>query len=296
MISGFKLTALFILILSMSLLASGTEDTLKVSDVSTPITGNLSISKIPVLNENTELVFRIDSIDDAPNTTAKIILPEGVQLIAGNISGSLDLKANVPAYLNATVIFLNKGDYKIMASALHAVDENESWGDLKALYLTIGEKESMFSTGPSVWGAAAQSQPGNATIAEEAKEIPINETLSGNMAHAFDISSIPSIELNKTNEFSNSTIYGSETAGTLTVTGHWDYLTQLSDYRPSPDVYDYAREFYVRVIKTSDSSLLGQGYTDLSGFFSIPITNPGTNGFNCSHTQNVMVSVPPNQS
>ena len=270
------LAVLCVLILAMSALVSGTESPMAVSDVLTPITVNFSISKVPILNENADLVCRVVSIDDAPNTTAKIELPEGVQLMAGDISGSWDLKANVPVDLNATVRFTKNGDHRIVASAHRVVDENNSWGDLKALYLTIGVTESMFSPGPTFWSTAAQSQPGNVTIKEEAKAIPINETLPGNTQPALDL---PSIELNKTNESRSSIIHGSEIPGSLTVTGKWQYWTQLSDYRPSPDVYDYARQFLVRVIKASDSSFLGEGYTDLSGYFSIPINNPGSDGY-----------------
>lgn len=50
-----------------------------------PIKVNLSISKLPVLNEVTDLTVNISSKYDAPNSIANIKLPEEAELVSGKL-------------------------------------------------------------------------------------------------------------------------------------------------------------------------------------------------------------------
>ena len=287
MMNKLKILIYISLIIEICFLSLGIGTAQQTGDALTPITVELKISKYPVLNESADLSCKIMSIEDAPNTTATITLPDGVNLLRGNTSGVWDLKTYVPIYLNASVKFAKTGDFKIEARAYHVVDKKNSWGDLKTIYLTIGETRSELTPGPAFWSTAAQIQPGNATVVKgTAKSISVNVSLPANMLPVRELSRIALTKnLNKhfNSSIDNSGINNFTSAlgspGTLTVTGHWQYWTQLSNYRPVPDTYDWARNFYVSVVDASDSSVLGSGYTNSSGYFSIPVTNPGSNGF-----------------
>jgi predicted PolB exonuclease-like 3'-5' exonuclease len=50
----------------------------------------------------------------------------------------LDLKANEPAYLNATIRFSQPGSYQVQATARKVVSQDAVWGDLKVLFITVG--------------------------------------------------------------------------------------------------------------------------------------------------------------
>ena len=277
--SNIKKLILFALVFAVVLIAIDSVSAARTGDVLTPITVNLSIAKIPVLNENANISCKVISIYNAPNTTAKILLPEGAELVSRNLTGSWDLKSNVPAYLNATIRFTKTGDFKIEAIAGSVVDAENSWGDIKALYLTIGREESFFTPGPAYWGSAAQSIPGNVTVTVTQKNItmiPINKAIEESMPSAQEI---PGIIPSKTFASNGTNSSGPDSPGSLTVTGHYQYWTQLDDYRPNPNTYDWAREVLIEVIRASDSTHLGWGYTDLNGYFSIDIVNPGSDGF-----------------
>ncbi len=70
-----------------------------------PITIKMTISKIPVVNEETLVRAEVMSIFDASNTSVKIILPSDGELIGGTIEKSLDLKANIPESFEAKIKF-----------------------------------------------------------------------------------------------------------------------------------------------------------------------------------------------
>ncbi|MFZ3133235.1 fascin domain-containing protein [Methanothrix sp.] len=248
----------------------------QTGDLQTPITIDLNISETPMLNESADLCVKIICIYDAPNTTAKITLQDGIELVSGSLTGNWDLKANAPAYLNATIRFTKARDFQIEAVAIHRVDSETSWGDLKVLYLTIGQTKSMLTGGPSYWGSTVQSVPGNATIIENIAQISINASMEEGMPSSQEI---PSIDLNKTLDTSDTNSSPLNSPGSLVVTGRFKYWTQLDDYRSTPNTYDWAREMLIEVVRASDGAHLGWGYTNLNGIFSITVENPGSAGF-----------------
>jgi hypothetical protein len=107
----------------------------KPSDASTPITVKLIMSKAPRLNEEAELTFIISSISDAPATKATIILPEGTDLISGDLEWSGALKAKEPHTMKAMIKFITEGDKTIAAKALYDLGNGDIWGDAAYLYL-----------------------------------------------------------------------------------------------------------------------------------------------------------------
>jgi hypothetical protein len=128
------------------------------SDPSTPITLQLTQSKIPLVNEETILKVAVNSIFDAPGTKVNIILPPDVELIRESPERTIDLYANTPESFETTIKFTRPGSFRISASAHKAVDKENSWGDMDVLYLTIGQASSEISTfGPFEYAALAIS-------------------------------------------------------------------------------------------------------------------------------------------
>ena len=287
------------------------------SGLMSPITVNLSISKMPMVNESADLSFRIISVLDAPNTTAEIALPEGAKLEKGNLTAIFDLKANEPAYMNSTIVFSKTGDFTIKAIAHHVIDLNNSWGDYGALFLTIGQTVSE-ATPAKPWASypTTQISLGHAEIAESnISAIPIDlKTLPpSNMIPAvakdlagrtYDQSMLPSSESavdrsitpegqdnisGSAMRISDEQVIASEGSnntnipgnpGTLTVTGYFYYWGQDAVFKTSPNAWLPAKHFYFRILRASDSAFLGDSYTNSDGSFSKTINNPGSAGFN----------------
>lgn len=113
------------------------------SDASTPITVQLILSKIPELNERVDLTFVIQSIEDAPGTKASILLPEGAELIEGELDWEGDLVANTPLELKASIRFTSLGNKTIEAKALSQLENGDIWGDAAYLYLSFTEEGGM---------------------------------------------------------------------------------------------------------------------------------------------------------
>ncbi len=83
---------------------------------STPITLKLTLSKIPVVDEETTLRVEVNCIFDAPDTNISIIMPSDVVIIRGIAEKRLDLKANNPQSVDTTIKFLQQGNYTIYRS------------------------------------------------------------------------------------------------------------------------------------------------------------------------------------
>lgn len=111
---------------------------------SSPIKVELSISKLPILNEPVDLTCNVTSGRDAPNSTAQIKLSEGTSLINGNLEWQGDLIANIPVSLSAQIVFEETGHHTIEATAIHVINDNNSWGDIDAIFLDIGTESSTF--------------------------------------------------------------------------------------------------------------------------------------------------------
>ena len=281
------------LILSITLIFTGSGS----CNLHSPIYINLSISKIPLVNESVDLTCNVSSIMDAPNTTATITLPDGVELAAGDLTEQWDLKANEPVFLNATVRFTRADDYIIKAAARRVIDANNFWGDVESLYLTIGQEASSFTHSlPWAGSPSIEVVEGRSEFEVEAEEgrvisidlpaVPGPDELpvasrgqgSGPYASPSEISERPEekIPVRIDEGLDNATAPASP--GALTVQGSWVYWGQDSIFRTNDgDEWLPCKTMLVRVVRESNKSdVLGQGYTDLNGDFSININNDGT--------------------
>ena len=279
------------LILGIALFFTGSGS----GNLDSPIYINLSISKVPLVNESADLTCNVSSIMDAPNTTATISLPEGVELVKGELNGQWDLKANKPVYLNASIRFSKAGDFQIKAMARRAIDLNNFWGDVESLYLTIGPGTSSF-TQPLPWaGYPSINISGDGVQAEKAEGVAISidpltltrpEELPmasrGGEPGIYESTSMaaesPAEEMPMKSGGGIDNATGPASPGALTVKGNWFYWGQDSIFRTNDgDKWLPCRTMLVEVVRASNlSQVLGAGHTNSNGAFSINITNDGS--------------------
>lgn len=106
---------------------------------STGITSKLEISKAPALNENAEITLTVTTIRTAPTASAKITLPEGFELVSGDLNWNGGLVENQPLQLKVTVKAAKTGNWTIFGGGP---------GEGDYLYITVNEDSASISEKP----------------------------------------------------------------------------------------------------------------------------------------------------
>lgn len=128
---------------------------------STPLTVALSMPKAPKVGETVEVTMEVKAYQDAPGTTASILLPPGAQLLEGETSWQGDVAVGKPVRLVATIAFPQAGEYAIEGKALAVINPDMTWGDLEAIYLTVKQDSGAFGyESGSGAGLSASPVPG----------------------------------------------------------------------------------------------------------------------------------------
>ena len=115
---------------------------------SAPIEVCLAISNAPALNQTAELTCTITSHEDAPNTTAQIKLPEGFELISGDLTWKGDLEKNSQKSFKATVKSVKTGNWAIEAIAESKLKDAESYKAADHVYVVLGNVTASVSKTP----------------------------------------------------------------------------------------------------------------------------------------------------
>ena len=259
------------------------------SDSSTPITVNLTQSKIPIVNEETTLRVEVNSILNASGTNVKLILPPGADLISGSLEKNIDLQANAPESFETIIKFTKPGNFKITAEAHKIIDQDNSWGDMDVLYLTIGDFNSQLTTTGSItYAERAQlvsEEPHEGQITTPPQYLNI-ESLRGVVPDQIPVdSNVKSAEPDFIYSPQNNPNNNTDGSGTLTVTGSLSYYTkviggEIADYRDTDDTLVPLKQAYVEIKDATTSDYLGYGYLNNNGEFSINIVNPYPHSFN----------------
>ena len=100
----------------------------------TPITIIMTVSGPLELNKVSDITINVSSISDAPDTKVDLILPEGVLLESEKSTWQLNLTANNPVILYAKIKITKNGTLEIRTVAKKIIDENNTWGDIDAIY------------------------------------------------------------------------------------------------------------------------------------------------------------------
>ena len=111
------------------------------ADVRTPITTELMLSHVPLLNETADLLLTISTTVDVEMVEGTFELPDSAELVAGSLEWSGPLTVDQPQELQATIRFIEAGNQTIRARALSPQEGGDIWGDSNTLYLFTSEAE-----------------------------------------------------------------------------------------------------------------------------------------------------------
>jgi hypothetical protein len=245
----------------------GDQEVLYASE--TPIQAEISIDHYPPLGEPATLNCVVSSLREAPGTTARIELPENARLVSGDLTWQGDLSTIHPVELSATVVFTGSGDTAIFCRALRPVDEHNTWGDLAALYLSVGDEVSEVGFAKLApedrMGYGELLEPGDGVLLKTG-DAPVPLPPGDRASEPFPPGIEPSPE-----GVIPAHPQASSPDGDLIVTGRWGYYDR--DDNPIG-----AREMLIQLVD-GNGNYLAWCWTELDGTYKCPaVTNPGSVG------------------
>ena len=107
--------------------------------LSSGIVVSLSISEAPALNQIVELTLSMTAPRDAPNVSAKIILPDGLELVRGSPSWSGKLTGKQTVKFHCLVKAIRTGEWTIIGAVTGGNDY---------LYLLVLEEKGLVRKSP----------------------------------------------------------------------------------------------------------------------------------------------------
>jgi hypothetical protein len=131
-----------------------------------PLTAKLLMSRAPALGETAALSLTITSAVEATNVTVKIVLPEGLQLVEGELEWHGSIAPGGRAQLTAIVRATLEGDCRIYGEARNYFSHNSWFGANDSIFLSISRNGGQFitsteqeSVSPGAAGTRASSLP-----------------------------------------------------------------------------------------------------------------------------------------
>ena len=267
-------------------------------DVVTPLHAAISISKLAPVGQPVTVTCSVTADQDAPGTTAQIELPANARRASGELVWQGDLLAGETTSVAATVVFDAGGDTTLLCRTLRTIDNKNSWGDLAALYLSVGQDTTSEGFAPSapedrihsgalrqagdgqlLVGTTSQLPPADAPLIQPPahEAIPPAELPQAPQAMALDSkpgapqvpAPVAAVQPAALPQPSTAEQPAETPDGNLTVTGNWSYFDRN-------DVYTGAEEFLVELVRGDNYGHLAYCFTDLGGTYSCgPVTNPG---------------------
>ncbi len=123
-----------------------------------PLKVSLSLSDKPLLNTLVTLTLSFKSIQNAPNTSARIGIPESFQVLSGSLEWNGDLIAGEEKSIDVFVKAKKTGYYQLNGSALSKQGAFE-FGDLDVIYLEVSQSDAIIGSMPeNNWYEPAQGQ------------------------------------------------------------------------------------------------------------------------------------------
>jgi hypothetical protein len=176
---------------------------------------DMSINPDPILNQLFEITVTASSPSvNVSNVTLELLLPEGFELISGNLRWTGDLHKDEIKNLNAEIKAVNTGDMAIQFLATADLPSGFTFLDTKFLYFSVTETESEVSNIRIVNQATVQAQiPENQIIDSlRVNTIDITEELEGSVE---SIHSVQNVE-------------AAATGGTINVFGHFYFSSNTN--------------------------------------------------------------------
>ncbi|HSL83441.1 MAG TPA: hypothetical protein VLF66_11740, partial [Thermoanaerobaculia bacterium] len=227
----------------------------------TPISIELSIDRAPRPFERSSVTIRVVSVVDAPATEVEVLLPDGI--VADQQSWLVDLEADVPVELSTSwTITGAAGNVAISARALSQVGPDTTWGDMKSIPLHVGVTQSQRGWRADMVPVAELVEPGDAPpVSRRPTPFPRGRDREPDVLPA-----VPA-----TRESSAFTTQDVVAAGTVTLTGRWQYhdragLTRNIDQQ------------VIEIRRGNGNALSPRVYcfTSTDGTFSCSFAHPGS--------------------
>ena len=119
-------------------------------DVGIPVHIELTLISAPALGQSAELLANISSVRDYSNTIVNINLPEGFELISGDLSWEGNLTKDQVLQLKVIIKAVKNGEWTIEGSVKSVVSEDSWWVDKDTIYISIdNSKTSVNSIKPA---------------------------------------------------------------------------------------------------------------------------------------------------
>lgn len=229
---------------------------LKADAPSTILDIKMIFETTPLLGENARLVCSVESELGAPETQVNVELPGGVALVSGDLSWHGDIPAGGKTKIKAMVKAVQAGNWTIHAEAKSR--KHPLFHDVEEVHVFVLETATYIGESPFAPLSVRVEAP---PIVEEPL---LHQGIVPEAPHPSEPSS----------------------PGTLTVTGRfYNYISQDSISGHTSDTEQPMCWGCVWIYRASDNDYLNGDITgprsDLpgEGYFSIPIENPGANGF-----------------
>ena len=252
---------------SASPLPAATDNPLNqvLAEPSTPIEVDLAIDRLPLLDEPATVTCTASSVADVPETAVVIELPDSAQLAGGSLSwrGALDARP-------AGCRFSHRGlqGYRRCRHSLPRasnVDERTTWGDMQAVYLSVGQEETLDGYAPV---PASQHDPlGEAEAAGTGTVVSAEAAYPASTPGDFPDQQPPAVDPQRDAD-QPAAAGPSAPDGNLTITGRWRFYNR-------DGVVDL-EQMIVEIVRGDNGNHLAWCYTDASGYYTCgPFTNPG---------------------
>lgn len=93
-----------------------------------------------------DLTIEIISIQDASNVIAEVNLPEGISLLAGNLTWIADLKANDSSNFGLRMKVIEVGNWTISARVKWYLTDDSWYGDIDRVCICVFENEIVLTS------------------------------------------------------------------------------------------------------------------------------------------------------
>ena len=234
-----------------------------VGDPQTPISVQLTLEQLPKIGDQTAATVTVMSREvDAPNTTARLIVPANMQLVGGADHWQGDLKADQPVSFTAEIKTLARGNAQLKATARREIDPTNIWADQAIVYFNADRVQSrqewMYGDEPAtaVSEDTAQAPDSGVSLSPQALHAPLS----------IDSSQLQPDNAGAPADFVPAAQKPNAPAGTLTITGKWHYINRAGGTS------------YVKLLTElldASNNHLAWAWSDWDGSFSFSVSNPG---------------------
>jgi hypothetical protein len=138
-----------------------------------PLTATLTMPTVPGVGEPAPLFIRVGAVQDAPDTSVELILPESVTLVEGPQHWQVDLFPGETQMLSTTLRFDQTGEYELLVELRKEIDANNALIGEGALAVTIREDSGQtgFALTPTGEGEQVPVTPSTSAVSTPSPKV-----------------------------------------------------------------------------------------------------------------------------